>query len=210
MSISQIQNYKHPAPYLENYTGNEYDTHSNSISCARFTIDCDYDHEFYDSFDDTVQLVRVGQAKAQPRSQYQPLACALALALALALGAGFCVGVVAGPFSFFFETLTLVGLTPLELLVKHFSNISESIDARSEALPLVVHHTESVVAHRRARGAPFAGKKQDVSFCTWRSERPVASHGAALSCVAPSVVRGPERRDNTTLRVATAHETGRV
>ena len=77
-------------------------------------------------------------------------------------------------FSFFFETLTLVGLTPLELLVKHFSKISESIDARSEALPLVVHHTESVVAHRRARGAPFAGKKQDVSFCTWRSERPVA------------------------------------
>ena len=96
MSISQIQNYKHPAPYLENYTGNEYDTHSNSISCARFTIDCDYDHEFYDSFDDTVQLVRVGQAKAQPRSQYQPLACALALAL----DAGFCVGVVAGPFLF--------------------------------------------------------------------------------------------------------------
>ena len=93
--------------------------------------------------------------------------------------------------SFFFETLTLVGLTPLELLVKHFSKISEGIDARSEALPLVVHHTESVVAHRRARGAPFAGKKQDVSFCTWRSERPVASHGAALSCVAPSVVRGP-------------------
>ena len=37
----------------------------------------------------------------------------------------------------------------------------------------------------------FAGKKQDVSFCTWRSERPVASQGAALSCVAPSVVRGP-------------------
>ena len=94
--------------------------------------------------------------------------------------------------------------------MKHFSKISESIDARSEALPLVVHHTESVVAHRRARGAPFAGKKQDVSVCTWRSERPVASHGAALSCVAPSVVRGPERRDSTTLRVATAHETGRV
>ena len=39
---------------------------------------------------------------------------ALALALALALGAGFCVGVVAGPFFFFFETLFLVGLTPLE------------------------------------------------------------------------------------------------
>ena len=157
MSISQIHNYKHPAPYLENYIGNEYDTHSNSISCARFTIDCDYDHEF------------------------STLSTTLLLLLLLLLVLVFVLVLLLVRFSFFFETLTLVGLTPLELLVKHFSKISEGIDARSEALPLVVHHTESVVAHRRARGAPFAGKKQDVSFCTWRSERPVASHGAALS-----------------------------
>ena len=159
MSISQIQNYKHPAPYLENYTGNEYDTHSNSISCARFTIDCDYDHEFYDSFDDTVQLVRVGQAKAQPRSQYQPLACALALALAL--GAGFCVGVVAGPFFFFLRDTqgsTGTGVVQIAVSIRNVSVPSQFQTAVSiptaEGVLIATHHCQRASLPEAASSSP--------------------------------------------------------